>query len=77
MPKPRGAGFVTRAKLDDDHAADDITRRSKTGFIVCANWAPMCWHSKKQNSVKSSSFGSEFSAMKACCEYLRSYEHIL
>ena len=68
MPQPRGAGFITRAKVDADHAADVITRRSRTGFIVCAKCAPMFWHSKKQNSVESSSFGSEFMAMKACCE---------
>ena len=77
MPQPRGAGFVTRAKVDADHAADTITRRSRTGFIVYANCAPIFWYSKKQNSVESSSFGSEFMAMKACCEYLRGYKYRL
>ena len=68
MPQPRGVGFITRAKVDADHAADTITRRSITGFIVYANCAPIFWYSKKQNSVEWSSFGSEFMAMKACCE---------
>ena len=77
MPQLRGAGFVTRAKVDTDHAADAITRRSRTGFIVCANYTPMFWCSKKQNSVESSSFGSEFMEMKVCCECLRGHRHRL
>ena len=71
MPQPRGTGFITREKVDDDHAAGTITRRSRTGLIVCANCALMFWHSKKWNSAESSSFDSEFVATKACCEYLR------
>ena len=31
----------------------------------------MCWFSKRQTSVETSSFGSEFVAMKLCCEYIR------
>ena len=77
MPQPRGVGFVTRAKVDADHAADTFTRRSRTGFIVYANCAPIFWFSKKQNSVESSTFGSEFMAMKACCEYLRGFRYRL
>ena len=34
------------------------------------NSAPIFWSSKKQGSIKTSSFGSEFIAMKYCCEYL-------
>jgi hypothetical protein len=70
MPQPRGLGFVVRAKVDADHAADTMTRRSRTGFLVFLNYAPIYWMSKKQ-SVESSSFGSEFCAMKNCCKYLR------
>ena len=33
--------------------------------------------SKKQTSVESSSFGSEFVAMKQCCEYLRGLRYKL
>jgi hypothetical protein len=71
MPEPRGQGFVISAKVDADHAADTVTRRSRTGFFVHLNCAPVCWMSKKQTSCESSSFGSEFVAMKQCCECLR------
>jgi hypothetical protein len=71
MPEPRGLGFVMRAKVDADHASDTISRRSRTGFLVYLNCAPIYWMSKKQTSVESSTFGSEFIAMKQCCEYIR------
>ena len=77
MPEPRGLGFVMSAKVDADHASDTVTRRSRTGFLVYLNCALVCWFSKKQTSVESSSFGSEFIAMKQCCEYLRGLRYKL
>ena len=35
------------------------------------NSGPVYWWSKKQTGIESSSFGSEFIAMKQCCEYIR------
>ena len=66
-----------RAKVDADHAAGTVTRRSRTGFLVFLNSALIHWWSKKQTSVESSSFGSEFIAMKQCCEYLRGLRYKL
>ena len=77
MPKSRGLGFIMRAKLDADHASDTMTRGSRTGFLVSLNCAPIYWWSKKQNSVESSSFGSEFIAIKQCCEYVRGVRYKL
>ena len=77
MPVPRGQGFVRRAKVDADHAGDTVTRRSCTGFLIYLNCSLIYWSSKKQGSVESSSFGSEFIAMKQCCEYLRGLEYKL
>ena len=77
MPQPRGMGFVMNAKVDADHASETVTRRSRTGFIVYLNCAPIYWASKKQTSVESSSFGSEFTAMKQCCEYLQGLRYKL
>ena len=77
MPEPRGQGFVMRAKVDADHASDTVTRRSRTGFLIYLNSALIYWSSKKQTSVESSSFGSEFIAMKQCCEYVRGLRYKL
>ena len=77
MPETRGRGFVIRAYVDADHAGDCLTRRSRTGFLVYLNSAPVYWSSKKQGSCETSTFGSEFMAMKQCCEYLRGLRYKL
>jgi hypothetical protein len=77
MPKPRGKGFVMRAYVDSDHAGDTVTRRSRTGYLIYLNSALICWHSKKQTSIETSSFGSEFMAMKHATEYIRGLRYKL
>ena len=77
MPEPRGHGFIMRAKVDADHASDTVSRRSRTGLLIYLNCALVYWWSKKQTSVESSSFGSEFVAMKQCCEYIRGLRYKL
>ena len=46
VPEPLGSEFVMRAFVDSDHAGDSITRRSRTGFIVFLNNAPVYCNSK-------------------------------
>ena len=70
-PEPRGIAFTMRAFVDSDHSGDMITRRSQTGLLIFLNNAPIYWFSKKQGICETSSFGSEFIAMKSCCEYVR------
>ena len=76
-PSPRGIGFTMRAFVDSDHAGDVATRRSRTGFFIFLNSAPIYWFTKKQTSIETSSFGSEFIAMKQCCEYIRGLRYKL
>ena len=77
MPQPRGNGVIMRCKVDANHGTDTVTRRSRSGFLVYLNCALVYWFSKKQTSVESSSFGSEFCAMKLCCEYIRGLRYKL
>ena len=60
QPEEKGAGFVIRSKVGADHASDTETRRFCTGFIVYINSSLVYWFTKKQTSVESSTFGSEF-----------------
>ena len=76
-PESRGQGMTMRCFVDADHAADTVTRKSRTGFIVYLNMAPIFWFSKKQSTVETSSFGSEFVAMKQCTEYVRGLRYRL
>ena len=77
MPKPLGKGFTIRCFVDADHAGETLTRRSRTGYIVLLNSAPIYWFSKKNASVETSTFGSEFMAMKQATEYLRGLRYKL
>ena len=70
MPRPRGRPVKTTAFVDASHAGDKRTRRSITGYIIFVNRAPIIWFSKKQNTVESSTFSSEFIAMKTCVEHI-------
>ena len=76
-PEPRGKGFEIVAYVDADLAGNKVTRSSRTGFIIFLNQAPIYWFSKRQNGVESSTFGSEFVAMKQCCEYIRGLRYKL
>ena len=56
--------------VDSDHAGDKTTRRSRTGYLIFMNTALIDWLSKKQATIESSVFGSEFIAMKTGVEAL-------
>ena len=62
--EPRGKHVVLRLFVDSDHAGEELTRRSRTGYIIYMNSAPILWHSKRQGTVETSVFGAEFVAMK-------------
>ena len=68
MPEPRGEPIQMTTFVDSDHAGDKVTRRSRTGVLIYLNRSPIVWYSKKQNSIETSSFGSEFTAMKTAVE---------
>ena len=76
-PEPRGRGFRIVVFVDCDLGGDCMTRRSRTGFAVFLNGAPVYWLSKKQASCEVSTFGSEFTAMKQACEYVRGLRYRL
>jgi hypothetical protein len=73
MPVPRGRSISTTAFVDASHAANAVTRRSHSGYVVFINRAPVVWYSKRQNTVETSTFSSEFIALKVCLEAI---EHL-
>ena len=70
-PAQKGMVFIMRTFVDSGHSRDSITCRSRTDFILFLNNDPIFVCSKKQWISETSSFGSEFIAMKSCCEHLR------
>jgi hypothetical protein len=77
VPEARGRGVVVRVFVDSDHAGESLTRRSRTGYLIYVNMAPILWFSKKQGTVETSVFGAEFVAMKAATEAARGLRYKL
>jgi hypothetical protein len=69
-PEPCGKPAQTTAFVDSDHAADLVSRRSRTGVLLYLQSAPIVWYTKQQGSIEISSFGSEFTAMKTGIELI-------
>lgn len=68
MPKPRGMPVWITAYVDASHASNKKTRQSHTGYLIFINRAPILWFSKRQATVESSTFSSEFLALRSCVE---------
>jgi hypothetical protein len=68
QPEPRGNEVQINMFCDAAHATCLATRRSTTGVLIFVNGAPIRWFSKRQNTVESSTFGSEFVALKIAME---------
>ena len=67
-PAPRGKPVQINLFVDSDHAGNVVTRRSHTGILIFLNMAPISWHSRRQNCVETSTFSSEFVALKIATE---------
>lgn len=77
MPEPRGLPVTISVFVDADHATNKSNRRSQTGILIFMNKSPIHWYSKQQPSVETSTFGSEFCAMKIAVEMIESLRYKL
>jgi hypothetical protein len=72
-----GKGATLHIFVDNDHAGDTVSRRSRTGFVIFLNHGMIDWLSKKQSTIETSVFGAEFCAMKHGIETLRGISYKL
>lgn len=77
MPAPRGNAMSTHCFVDANLAGNVVTRRSQTGVLIFCNRAPIISYSKRQNTVETSTFGSELTAMKTAIEMIRGLRYKL
>jgi len=77
IQEARGKSVTVSCFVDADHAGCQVTRRSYTGVLIYVNKAPIIWFSKKQNTVETSAFGSEFIAMKISVELIEALRYKL
>ena len=72
-----GGGISTYCFVDSDHVGNTVTRRSQTGLFLFVNRALTVWYSKHQNTVETSTFGSEFIAIKTVVEQIEALRYKL
>jgi len=70
MPKPVTKPVSITVYVDASHGSDLVTRRSVTGILLCVNKTPVKWYSKRQNTVESSTYGSELVASRIAIEMI-------
>ena len=73
MPKPLGKEVIMHYFIDAYHVGKILTRRSRIYFIIFLQMAPIYYFSKHQNSLETSTFGSEFMATKHATEEIRRF----
>ena len=74
---PLGNPVKVRAYVDAYHAGNLKNRRSHSGIVIYVNNAPIIWYGKRQNTVESSSFGSEYIALRICTEMIEALRYKL
>ena len=77
---PEGERWLSpHSYVDADHARDEATtRRSVMGVLIFWNCTPICWYSKRQATVESSTHSSELVAARIATEMVlaRDEDHV-
>ena len=76
-PNPLGREVDIRMFVDSDHATNETTRRSRTGYFIYMNSALVNWRSKNQATIETSVFGSDFVAINQVMEAVRGLRYKL
>jgi hypothetical protein len=67
-PEPLGKPVTLTHYVDANLMHDTISGRSVTGILHMINKTPLDWYSKKQATVETATYGSEFVAARICTE---------
>ena len=70
MPEPLGKAVITTATMDANLNHCLATGKSLTGCLHFVNKTPVDWYSKKQATVETATYGSEFVAAKTATEQI-------
>ena len=68
MPIPRGISVVNSEFVDASHGANKVTRISHSGYALFINRAPIKWMRKRQQTLETSAFSSDFIDLKQCIQ---------
>ena len=77
MPEPHGNLVTISAFMDANHAGNVIMHHLHTGILIFVQNTLIIWFLKRQNTVKSSTFGSELVANRICKELIVALQYKL
>ena len=77
MPTPKGKEVMITVFADANLYHDYVTGRSVTGLLMMLNKTPIDWFSKKQNTVETATYGSEFVAARIGTEKIIEMRYML
>ena len=69
-PPPLGKPVTLTHFVDANLMHDIATGRSVTGILHLVNKTPIDWYCKKQSTVETATYGSEFVAARTCVEQI-------
>src|SRR5687768_16216207 len=69
-PEPLGKHVTLTHYVDANLFHNALTGRSVTGVLHMLNATPIDWYSKKQATVETATYGSEFVAAQICVEQI-------
>ena len=75
MPKTHVNLMSTHCFVDSNHGKKKETRRYQNGVLLFCCMAPIIMFSKRQNTVETSTFGSELTTLKNAVELVESLQY--
>ena len=76
-PEPLGKFVILTTFVDANLYHDMLTGRSVTGIIHFINQTPFDWYSKKQSTVETATYGSEFVAVRIATDQIIEHRTML
>ena len=77
MPPPKGKLMRTTTYADANLMHDFVTGRSMSGILHLLNQTPIQWFAKKQNTVETATYGSEFMVARQATEQILDLRYTL
>jgi hypothetical protein len=70
-PEPRGKSVCTTTHKDTNLCHDVSTGRAVTSVLHFIHKMPIDWYSRKQSTVETATYGSEFSSAKTVIQQIQ------
>jgi len=70
IPEPLGNEVVTTTYVDANLYHDMLSGRAVTGILHLLNGTPIDWYSKRQGTVETATYGSEFEAARIATDQI-------